>query len=245
MVTIVDMNNYCRMRMLSSQFAGLRVLIHEIHNLGADFLVWDSGPSNEKRRKIYPEYKLGRQGMLDAEYETLNLIRNELAPYLGSVTLQAYGVEADDVIAYFAKHYPTVTIISTDLDLAAIPNAINPLVKKEKIAEIGGKSRIRLYKTLVGDRSDNIKGLPKFGDTAWKKMSDETKDILETSFTQGYLAYMEDEKLAKRLCENWDTLMSYWKIVGFMDFDINLLSSQGGKWNEKRINDILDEKGVL
>ena len=80
-------------------------------------------------------------------------------------------VEADDIIAYLANHYfkKEVTILSSDKDFLQLVNhrikVFTPTKKKmyteKEVREDFGVSAQNLifYRVLMGDKSDNIKGV--------------------------------------------------------------------------------------
>lgn len=243
---LVDMNNYCRLKMNASDYFGPRSLIQEINAMNANFLVWDDGRSNERRRKVFPDYKAKRSSPNDMEIETLNLFKHELKYYMNGTTVYAKDYEADDLIYTLSKlTTEEVTIISSDKDLTAIPNAKNPLVKEDWLNSVGGKEFVRLYKTLCGDPSDNIKGLSGFGKVSWEKLSVVDRSQLNGSFEAGHLLYLEDSKLASKIQANFEELKKYWEIVGFYEVPFDVWNLTKGKYSPADIERCLDEKGVL
>ncbi|GAB4189463.1 MAG: DNA polymerase I [Simkaniaceae bacterium] len=135
------------------------------------------GPENKQyRTKIYGEYKAHRKEMPEDLYEQLEkaLLFCELAniPYLSVA-----GVEADDTIASIAKwaenKKTNVFLCSSDKDLCQLVDERikiinihkNLLIDKDKVKELYGiwPEQMVDYLALVGDKSDNIPGVPGFG----------------------------------------------------------------------------------
>lgn len=249
---IVDGNNYFRMKMYSDDFTTVLDLVTKCkRELKPDIVVFDGFNCNKRRRDIYPDYKMGRKPLEDNDAAVLNLIKNELAEFLPWTTLVADGWEADDVIATLCGIGDTHVIYSTDKDLLSIPNAKNPLADKkgEFMENAGGREMVRLYKTLVGDGSDNIKGLKGFGPSAWRCMARCDKIALMTSFERGYLLEMSNSNIAAKLQDNWATIKACWDIVGFFDVPLDEIQTISGcnedGYSPKLIAELLDAMGVL
>lgn len=135
------------------------------------------------RNDLYPEYKANRPPMPDdlrAQIAPLH----ELIKIMGLPLLAVEGVEADDVIGTLAAEATQLghrVVISTgDKDMAQLVSEhvslVNTMVKadtpkgyaemdREGVVEKFGlpPERIIDYLTLVGDKVDNIPGVPKVG----------------------------------------------------------------------------------
>ena len=143
-------------------------------------LFWDAGQSRW-RSELYTQYKAQRQARKDefdlAEMSEQKKIARRVLGYFGVRDLVVPGVEADDLIAWFAEYfsqeYDRVIIASRDHDLwqLAKSNIIihDPHSKathtREDIIEHFGliPELVADYKALVGDASDNIKGVSGVG----------------------------------------------------------------------------------
>lgn len=143
-------------------------------------VIWDGGHA-EERKRIYPDYKKGRRLNEDkAEREDyfrqLEAIR-EILHISGCRQIKVDGAEADDIISIFTfllrEQRDDVVIFSGDGDFHQLYGQrvmiFDP--KKEMLGagDIKKKwtvppGKILLKKALVGDSSDNIKGVPKIGD---------------------------------------------------------------------------------
>ena len=177
---------------MSERFLSVDGMITELASLNPTFLVWDGFNGNAKRRAIYQDYKKSRKARdADTDFETLNLIRDDLKPWLPAPSVSADGFEGDDVVNYLAKMLASkdseIEIISTDKDLAAIDvkNISNPQVSEKFLQTVGERRWIPLYKTLVGDPSDSISGLKGFGAKAWQSLSPWTRDKVCLCFSLG------------------------------------------------------------
>lgn len=183
-IIIYDSNNWVRMT-VEKDFTGLGIRMCWSEAIKDDgntrIFVFDGRGGNQLRRSIYPEYKVKRKLPTDNFFENLSFFKELLryAPKNVGV-VEREGFEGDDVIYTIAKGmYPAeVTIISTDKDLTAIKNAVNPLVSNA----LCDKKYVHLYKTLVGDPSDNIKGVIGFGKKTFELLSEEEKNVLNRYF---------------------------------------------------------------
>lgn len=125
------------------------------------------------RNDMFPDYKATRPPMPDE-------LRDQIEPLYEIIEAQGYpmiimpGVEADDVIGTLSVLHPDKTLISTgDKDMAQLVNErvhlINTMSNSyhdiEGVIEKYGvrPERIRDYLALMGDKVDNIPGVPKVG----------------------------------------------------------------------------------
>lgn len=149
-------------------------------------VVFDGEGGSQKRREIFKEYKNQRKPIKiktnyfdpkDAE-ENLHFQFNKLLEFLECLpvnVIRLKNVEADDVIAYLCAHYPDdqLVIASGDKDFYQLlndktiiycPSKKTLKTKKDCIEEFGiHPNNFALAKALVGDKSDNVKGLPGLG----------------------------------------------------------------------------------
>jgi DNA polymerase I len=139
-------------------------------------VLFDRGPSF--RSEIYPEYKGHRPEMP----EDLRAQWPEFEPFckeLGVFATAMPGFEADDVIATLASRYASpdlqVTIVSNDKDLAQLVNDNVNLMRFGRdgdtvlgpadVVEKWGVAPDKILEllALIGDKSDNIPGVPGVG----------------------------------------------------------------------------------
>lgn len=153
------------------------------------------------RKKIYPLYKENRKDRKDdPNYRYVGPLLQGIEEYLSHFhckTMRVDNCEGDDVIYSVAKYYAEkgeqVQIISGDEDLTQITlffdgvTVFNPIKNRRAEAD----PNIIIRKSIVGDTSDNIKGVPRIGKetftkmledkTLWaKKMTPENIKIFET-----------------------------------------------------------------
>ena len=158
-------------------------------------VAWDSPTSTNKRRALYSEYKAGRVKPGEDFYTQIPLLK-ELVSDLGWSFIEIDNYEADDIIGTLslqadeAGDYETY-IISSDLDMLQIVDSntfmwriLKGFSKIEEIdvteveAKYGiKKSQFLDLKSLKGDSSDNIPGVPGIGEKTAAKLLNEYGDL--------------------------------------------------------------------
>lgn len=155
---------------------------------------WDSRKS--LRRKLYPDYKSNRQELSEEEarqrkvmYKQFTALRQDILPRMGfNNNLMSVGFEADDIIAECCISTDgMVAIVSTDKDLYQLLDSSTFIYKPTTgrvytdlnfDAEFDmTPSRWVDIKAVMGDVSDNIKGIDGVGiKTALKYFRGELKN---------------------------------------------------------------------
>jgi len=141
---------------------------------------WDEKPDYQRndRKELFPEYK-GNRSTDTAPHQNNEKIK-ELLYTLGIPSIFPRKLEADDVIAYLTEALEgSKVIISVDKDFLQLVNKdiiiYDPIRKKEtnvfNFVENAGCEQVNFMtiKCLVGDKSDNVPGIPKFGKVKVKK----------------------------------------------------------------------------
>ena len=153
-------------------------------------IVFDGKGGSNRRRKIFPEYKMGRKmsyrlnrahDFLTREEEQKMMIRqlNRVVEYLECLPISVMNMEqteADDVIGYLSKHIykdNKTTIVSTDKDFLQLVDettrVYSPTKKKmydeAKVFEEYGihPKNFLLFRMFDGDKSDGIPGVNGIG----------------------------------------------------------------------------------
>lgn len=251
---IIDGNNQFRVKFETN--GTIRDILFEMNMMPLfDIIiwVWDGYGSKERRRKIYPGYKVGRQKPTDQFYKTMDLFKQVLR-FTRCMSLEIASWEADDVITQLVKMYgPSVdriNIHSTDGDFLAICDGVKTHIQGRDNITYDNTSwdEVRLYKTLVGDKSDKIPGVYNFGDTKWEHCD---RERWLDYFTKGYKPCWDSEAgsfnlgkaSVKWVKENEALLKSFWEITGFYDVpeeDIQKNLVVGQK-DDRVINEILKD----
>jgi 5'-3' exonuclease len=193
--------------------------------------IWDGKNANARRRAQFPGYKHSDGHVADDFYQTTDLFKQVLG-HSAAIQLEVDGYEADDVIATLAQGTEDqVTIQSTDQDYYQIESSrIRILTEKERKMDADD---IRLFKTLVGDKSDCIPGLTRFGETGFKKLLPSERQVLK-SFFRGQSEHSAEEvaqflEWKGKTLENWlaeqDQLRVFWNIIGFYSVPLELMSA--------------------
>ena len=164
-----------------------------VHKLNPTKIVvaWDSKTSTSKRKALYDGYKAGRVKPGDDFYAQIPLLE-QLVRDLGWNFVELPDYEADDIIGTLSRQadkagdYETY-IISSDLDMLQIVDSNTHMwrilkgftnIEQIDIPEIEAKYGIKKsqfldLKSLKGDSSDNIPGVPGIGEkTAAKLLND-------------------------------------------------------------------------
>lgn len=165
----------------SALFGLLR--LYQTWGLDKDYVFCYDTPVNFlKMTEVGKDYKANRKKAQDDYYEQLNLSRKMLTS-LGEIVLSQSGYEADHFVIYakeeLSQYYDHTYIITNDKDLAVCVDENTTWVStraKQKditlenyVEELACPyNAIRLKKALVGDPSDNIKGVYMFGEKKFK-----------------------------------------------------------------------------
>lgn len=145
--------------------------------------------STKWRKEKYPLYKENRKTRAEnPDYDFIKDCYNQSEEFLSLFHckhIRVENCEADDVIYKLSEYYTQkgeqVTIISSDRDLTQMctyfdgVSVYNPLSSlNKKITPVINSENcnkdILLEKAIVGDSSDNIKGIPRIGEQTFKKM---------------------------------------------------------------------------
>ena len=180
-------------------FASLAIEL--IKKLEPDYVAvaWDKKGTNiRKRREIYPEYKAGRKKAPDDFYAQLPMLF-ELLDAFGWPLYELDDYEADDILGAFAKQAEAQDIetclLTSDLDalqligpktkVYALKNGLSN-IEEFDVAYFENKYGISVdqfldLKSLKGDSSDNLPGVPGIGEKTGVQLLQEF-DTLENVY---------------------------------------------------------------
>ena len=147
------------------------------------------------RHRLYPDYKANRPPVPEDLLEGCERVRDRL-DQLGVVFCTVEGYEADDVIGTLCckasmSEFQT-TIVTCDLDLLQLVTPVTTVevfsqywptrlfdvpATKRRFCGIEPKN-IPDYKALVGDRSDNLPGVPGIGEASASAVLGEYPDLV-------------------------------------------------------------------
>jgi len=151
------------------------------------YVVWDRKLNKDVknwRYDIIPEYKGNRKnGELKSKVHDLSRRISSVLKDMGIYSIFPYSVEADDVINYLKNTLEgNSVIVSVDKDFyqcidetTVVYNPIKRLeINMSNFKEVATVSRENfvLFKAIMGDTSDNIKGLYRYGKVKAKKLAE-------------------------------------------------------------------------
>jgi DNA polymerase I-like protein with 3'-5' exonuclease and polymerase domains/5'-3' exonuclease len=149
-------------------------LLHDFSPLNI-IAVWDGG--NNYREGLFAGYKAKRHARekdpaVEAQLTKMLDMAKALLAYSGAFNVRVEGVEADDVIGAFCLHFPEVykLVHTVDGDLTQlIDDNTVVFVKNMPASDFAGYPTryVRLYKSLVGDDTDEYGGVPQVGVVAF------------------------------------------------------------------------------
>lgn len=151
-------------------------------------IVWDGGRS-QWRKALYPDYKATRHYdstpeekiAYDGLWNQITLLHKFL-PSLGVHSIKLAQTEADDGIAAICQLYPDTNkiVISADKDMLQLIDEHCSIFSpyREKVIGLSNfyeETGVNLkaymgYRALLGDTSDNIKGVPGIGEKTGKNL---------------------------------------------------------------------------
>ena len=216
-------------------------------------IVFDGKGGSRRRKDLYPEYKANRANKtafnryqefasLEDEQDSMKRQFGRVIQYLNCLpvtTLSIDNVEADDIMAYIANEIYTddknrVTICSTDRDfLQLVNNRISvwsPIKKKMYTPsvmqeEFGFSSKnYLLYRSFIGDKSDNIPGLKGVGPKSLIKyfpVFTEDREITVEEIVQYANDVDKKYKVHTLVSENKELLELNYKLMQLKEVDIN------------------------
>ena len=247
---------------LGGFFRSLGALIRQI-NPTQVYVIFDGAGSANNRKNLIPEYKSGRDLQRITNWEAFDDLEDEheakvdqmvrIIQYLKTLpvkTITIDKVEADDIIAYLSGVIPQDPkdksfIVSSDKDFIQLvsDNVIvyRPIEKeyytKETVVEkfnISPKNFI-LYKTLLGDNSDKIKGVKGLGKKGlFKKFPELTeKDLIWDDILDICEEKIKDHVVYARIIHGQEELEKNYKV---MDLDNPMLSKDDKKYLDKVVS---------
>lgn len=218
------------------------------------YLVFDGEGGNNAKRLLFPQYKMNRNSVSKIQTKDYQILY-QLLKHTPIIPLRLNNVQGDNVIGHIAKKNQSlgnnVIICSSDKDFyqlcskqITVYQPIRKLIitQKDVIAKFNCHPiNFSLYKSLVGDSSDNIPGIKGIGEkTIQKHFPNLFKQILPIQGSiQNFKKYIDaqmkysDTKL--KLLENFNMLKNFYKIVDLRSGCF--LSPQIGIIIQKTIND--------
>lgn len=196
--------------------------------------VWDGRHAKKIRQSIQPKYKAKRPPLSEDISAGVELFR-ELLGHTKAIQVRIDGYEGDDVIAQIVNGLPKeleIEIDTVDYDLKAL-EAVHPRLKchakrkKEVPAHL-----VRTYKAWVGDSSDEISGVPGFGDGKWDSCDQErlrvlTERIVMNKSIEGVRGELHEAGVVDRFCvwikDNIDEFFANYVVLGFIPVEPTMI----------------------
>lgn len=200
-------------------------------------LVFEGMDSKKRRCMIDPTYKSKRDGGKPPEsYIEYNKLKAQLRQVwgdLGAISASQDYVEGDDVLAYIAENSEEDVLVSTNDNDLIVLNKVNAYGAKVMVAingEVGLNkygdfdfALVTLYKALVGDSSDGVKGCPGFGPAAFLNLiakyaedgAYELMALIRTGKLNELAVLAKDNqcKILQKIVDNWAEVVKSYKLV--------------------------------
>lgn len=207
-------------------------------------MVFEGRNSKSRRKMFFAGYKAGREEHPPEYYAEFEALRDFVKAQwlsMGAMALTADYVEGDDTLAWLAKNTEEDLIIaSRDSDLGALQmeegatnaygarvrvynDGLLDIVKADSKPFVHPARFLTLYKALVGDTSDDIPGVPKFGAGAFQKLAekygydglDELSALLQAGNLDPLLELAEgsEHKGVKLILDNATNAITSWKLA--------------------------------
>jgi 5'-3' exonuclease len=225
--------SYTEMRTQTGQaFGGVFGFFKSMHKMLEKFrptrciVVWDGGTS-QRRKAMYEEYKGNRRKDDPKSLEYLRhfreqkLLLKDLIPFSGAFSL-SLDREGDDVIWKVRSLWPGPAVISSeDNDFAQMVNRSTTLyypikdksVTLENFEDLFGlqKDSFLVYKSILGDVSDAVKGIKGVGETTARRIA---KNVPATDWVsvQEYCAKQPDTRI-QAVSRNMDVVKRNYELV--------------------------------
>ncbi|OGM08149.1 hypothetical protein A2Z67_03885 [Candidatus Woesebacteria bacterium RBG_13_36_22] len=228
-------------------------------------ICWDGG--HKKKDEAYPDYKKGRVRNEAAYSEMIQQIRelNKALPFFGVKQVQG-SIEADDAIYFLCEDLSSkgkkVLVISGDRDMFQLvnqnvtvlytPNKDKYITPEnfEEVAEIPSNLFL-FYRTIIGDTSDNITGLPGFGPVTAKRLLTNfgpwpdwfednwriNEKILSSKMSNAQRKVLSDSSSLEILVRNYSLMKMGFLDIGVKEEIVNSFYSQDPEFNEEVIKE--------
>ena len=227
---------------LGGFFRSLGALIRQIDPTSV-YVVFDGAGSANNRKNLLPEYKSGRNLQRITNWEVFDDLEDEddakvdqiirIIQYLKTLPVKTVSldkVEADDIIAHLCTVLPEqekdkVFIVSSDKDFLQLVNkniiVYRPMEKEFYTEEVVKEkfnmspSNFIIYKTLMGDNSDKVKGVKGLGEKKLYKLFPELqeKDLTLDDVYNICEGKFKEHVIYARIIQDIDALEKNYKIM--------------------------------
>jgi 5'-3' exonuclease len=200
---------------------------------------YDSGAS-VFRKTMFPEYKANRKVLREEEeqkrFEEFFDCLNRTIEELPFDHYKFKGIEADDLIAYFVKHFSSsfnhTWIVSSDRDLYQLlkptTSIFNMFSRKEITLEALTEkygltpSEYMLARIIQGDAGDNIRGIEGIGE---KRSTDLAREYKKLDTLISSLPIKSKAKYIQNLNAGAEVLLANEKLINLLTYNEAVLDS--------------------
>ena len=204
-------------------------------------MVFEGRNSTAMRKLINSSYKANRAKRVPEAYEQFSMLADKLKETfrkLGALALTNASCEGDDTLAFLARETEQDAVIMTnDSDLIALRgvNAHGATIQvrcsgSTEVNKYGiSPELIVIYKSLIGDSSDNIKGVPGFGPKAFETFmvtyGEEGLRELKRLAELGDLSELvsEDVKVVQKIVENEKEFLNSYELACLRPQDVDTI----------------------
>ncbi len=196
------------------------------------YLVFDGQGGNNAKRLLFPQYKTNRNSVSKIQTKDYQILY-ELIKHTPIITLRLNNIQGDNVIAHIAIKNQiagnNVVICSSDKDFYQLCSNHIRIYQPIKKITISQKHVIDkynchpvnfpLYKSLLGDSSDNIPGIKGLGQkTIQKHFPNLFKQVYPIQGSvQKFKQYIDNQMkysdMKLRLLQNYNMFKNFYKIV--------------------------------
>lgn len=223
------------------------------------YVVWDSRTvrGHKNYRQLQKTYKQTRDKSKNEKVFSHESTCVEVSTCLGIKHLNPGILEADDYIRWLVHDSnETSVIVSSDGDMIQLVNqytsVLNPITNKhvthdnfQELTGLSNTDELIIFKCLVGDKSDNIDGIPGVGPKTAKKIIKEGVDKLPTDKREIYMKNREliDLSVApqKHPDEPGRMRENYTQVNAVNTYDIDTFVKLCNKYNYKSIVSSISE----
>lgn len=234
MIYIYDANAHLRQSLNRPQLGAVQLdprIVYERANANPypEFWVWDGPGNNDRRRAIYPGYKIRDYTGQENIFAGLRLYREVLA-HSKAIQVEVPKWEADDVCYTLAKRFAgqgeQVVIFTNDWDFHQLRTIAGITIKGIPTDIPFLPEYTALFKALCGDKSDKIPGIPGFGKKSWEAFAGiygvldqafrerDAITIRQQPFKPSIKAWLQSE-------ENTDLLFSFYDITRMLEVPVD------------------------
>lgn len=237
-------------------FGFASIAIELIKKLEPDYVAvaWDKRGTNIRaRREIYPEYKSGRKKAPEDFYAQMPILF-ELLEAFGWPLYELDDYEADDIMGAFAREAEAkgveTCLLTSDLDALQLVSPMTKVyamknglsnIEEFDVEHFENKYGIRIdqyldYKSLKGDSSDAIPGVPGIGDKTARELLNQfgsldeiynNLKIIKPSIAKKLIDGKELAYVSKKLSRIWTEapVDLDWSVADVQDTDLDKVSA--------------------